>query len=257
MKKVFVSVMVLIIALAVSAAFAESDLPDSAKAFDNVWVGSGYHLDVYTEEGGFIIEVEKYEDIDTNTGYIWEYKADLQENQLKTVSALKWPATFENGEVLEGDRPFYDDGEAVFSLNDQGNLVWNDCKEHVADGLTFEPIGRFEGTWPGINASAEVMWADDHYTIYVDVPNGENQVESYIYNGTYNRDKNVLEAVGTCDVITYVENEETDRVTGEDSVEAVFSINEQFRLVWENHRPGGVPSFVFDNPYDMLSDSNG
>lgn len=257
MKKNVILVLFLVFILVLSAAFAESDLSKMEKAFDNVWVGNDYHLDVYTEEGGFVIEVAKQEDLINGAGFVWEYKANLTDNELRTVSALKWPATFQNGEVLEGERPVYDDGEAIFTLNEQGLLVWNDLKEHVADGLTFMPIGRFEGIWPGVHASAELMWADDHYTIYVDVPNEAGQVESYMYNGFYNREKNVLEALGTCDVITYVNNEETERVTGEESVEAVFSINKDYRLVWENHRPGGVPSFVFDNPYDVLDDSNG
>ena len=257
MKKSVALILFLILALSVLSAFAETDLSETAKAFDNVWVGEGYHLDAYSEEGRFIIEIERCEDVGAGMGFVWEYKANLQDSELRTVSALKWPATFENDEVLEGERPIYDDGEAVFTLDEQGRLVWNDMREHVADGLTFTAIGRFEGTWPGVNATADMTWADDHYTIYLDVPNEKGQVESYLYNGTYNRERDTLEAIGTCDVITYVNNEETGRVTGEDTVEAVFTVNEQHRLVWENQWPEGVPGFVFDNPYDMMPDSNG
>jgi len=256
-KKKFWLALFLVFTLTVFAAFAETEQTDQGKAFDDVWVGHGYHLDVYSEEGGYIVEVEKLDNEKTGEGFIWEYKLNLVGDKLVSVGALKWPAKFENDEVLEGDKPYYDNGAAEFTINEQGQLVWDDMREHVADGLTFTPIGRFEGTWPGVNASADITWAEDHYTIYLDVPGEGNKVESYMYNGTYNRENKSLEAVGTCDVITYVDNEETERVTGEESVEAVFTINDQYRLVWENHRPGGVPEYVFDNPYEVLADSNG
>ena len=262
MKRAFFLLLVLVIILAPCAAPAESGffpVPEAARPFDNVWVNGNYHLNVYAQDGGFIIEVEKNEHPDKGEGFIWEYLSNYQEkdNTLVTFSALKWPAAFADGNAQEGEIPVYVDGAAVFSLNDKGQLLWNDMKEHEADGIVFDAIGRFEGIWPGTGSSAELLWADDHYTAYVDVQNDKGEVESYLYNAVYNRDKNILEAMGTCDIITYVNNEEVSRIHGEDACLATFSINEEHRLVWENQRSGGVPRYVFQNQNETPADSNG
>ncbi len=250
MKKLFALLLAACLLLSVSALAEEetTELPEEAMAFENVWVAGDYHIHAYTEGEGFVLEVTSL-DLD-GKAYIWEYKAvyDTEEKALHSVVALKWDATFEDGEFVEGEHSLYDDGEATFALNEAGKLIWKDLKENAGDGLEFEAIGPYEGIWPGVNASAEILWADDHYTVYVSVQNDEGKTESYAYNAFYMPETGTLEASGTCDVVTYVNNEETAREEITDNVEATLSINENYCLVWENRMPGGVAEAVFDNP---------
>ena len=37
--------------------------------------------------------------------------------------------------------------EAVFSLNEDGKLIWDDQTEHAGEGHVFEKIGWFQGLW--------------------------------------------------------------------------------------------------------------
>ena len=262
MKKALALALMALI-LVCAAAFAEEDefeLPEEALEFNNVWVNGEIRIDAYPEDGGFVLEVSEWKDFEAMTGYIWEYKAVYQEEDdtLVTVSALKWPARIVDGEFIAEAVPEYEDGEAAFFIDEDGELMWEDKIDHTADGMGFKPIGRFEGIWPGVNSTAEIIWSDDHYTIYLSVQNEEGKTESYMYTGFYSPETNTLEAYGTCDVITYVDNVETERQEIVDDVKALFYMNADHNLEWSNEMPGGVPGATFDNPNNLMpEDSNG
>ena len=80
----------------------------------------------------------------------------------------------EGSEIERND--VYNDGKAVFSLNEEGRLIWNDEKENAGAGLAFEKIGWFQGVW----ISGEDL--DSRYELYCywDV---EEPSEGEIYSG--------------------------------------------------------------------------
>ncbi len=264
MKNLLRKVFSVVLALALLLGLALSEGTDESAKYDNVWMAEdGTRIDAYGEEGGFIVEISRLTDVDTGKGFIWELHASYipGEDLLRAVTASKWDASLQDGELVKGDALQYEDTEntSTFTLKD-GKLIWSDSKEDAGAGLTFTPIGRFEGTWPGIDSNADIMWADDHYTVYVSVKNEQGQEENYVYNAYLNPENGHLEATGTCDVITYDDhNQETGRQELTEDITADLYLNENFDLVWENTAPQGVKTQTFQSQFNLSLDetSNG
>ncbi len=265
MKNLIKKALTILLALSLLCGIALADETDGAKKFDNVWVSSeDIRIDVYAEEGGHIIEVQQITNYEEGTGFIWlihgTYVPD--EDLIRAVSAQKWDAHLQDGELIEGEKLIYEDNEntGTFTIDENGKLAWYDSKEDIAAGMEFTAIGRYEGIWPGTNSSAEIMWSDDFYAVYVSVRNEQGQMENYMYNAFYNPEDGRLEASGTCDVVTYDEmNNETGREEINEDVEAVLYIDDNQDLVWENKAPRGVKTMTFQNQFNssVAPESNG
>ncbi len=259
LMKVILPVM-MILALLCSPALAQGT--DASARFDNVWMAEdGTRIDAYTEEGGYILEIHRITDIDAGTGFVWEVHGLYNDgaDRVDAVSVVKWDAYTEDGEVREGTNVLYEDLEntSTFSLNEKGNLIWSDSREDAGAGLEFIPIGRYEGIWPATEASAQLMWADEYYTVYIDVRNEKGQTESYLYNAFYNRDTGRLEAIGSCELISFdAQNNETGREALEESFEAELYIDGNHDLVWENKSPIGVKTMTFQNQFNASLEPN-
>ena len=247
------SALLLVSVFLCGAAFAEGTTGE--KRFENTWVADNFHIVLYREAGGWIGEIEQLADLDKLTGFIWEVHADYDgsSDTLKAASVLKWDAFMRDGEMIEGDHCLYEDAASgtTFAIDADGKLIWNDAKEQAGEGLKFEAIGNFEGKWPGRTEgeNAEILWADDHYTVYVDVINDRGEKEAYAYKAYYVPETDSLDASGTCDVITYENGRETGRVELADGINAKLYVNEKYDLVWENTAPQGVKTRSFKNRY--------
>ncbi len=264
MKNLLRNVFSVVLALALLLGLALAEETDGSVKFDNVWMAEdGTRIDAYAEEGGFIVEITRLTDVDSGKGSVWELHATYipAEDLLRAAAASKWDASLQDGELVKGDTLQYEDQEntSTFALKD-GKLIWTDSKEDAGAGLAFTPIGRFEGTWAGVNSNADIMWADDHYTVYVSVRNDQGQEESYVYNADLNPETGRLEATGTCDVITYDDhNQETGRQELTEDINAELYLNENHDLVWENTAPQGVKTQTFQSQFKLSLDesSNG
>jgi hypothetical protein len=267
-KLVRILVACVLMAAMLCGTMAMAQGPYPKDAFNNVWIANAGNsrIDAYPEDDGWILEIWQLTDLDNLTGFFWEVKALYNEDkdQLDAVSVTKWNAHIdEDGEIVEDDNGIiYEDmleNTSTFVIGDNNKLTWNDSKEDAGKGLEFEAIGRFEGVWPGVGCNAEILWADDHYTVYVDVVNEEGKTESYDYNGSYNYGTDTLEVYGVCDVITYENNQEVSRVEGTENVTGTLYINENHDLVWENDAEQGVKTYTFQNQYNASEDesSNG
>ncbi len=261
----------LVLALFCGIGLAESSAPGIQ--FDNIWIAGDFTINAYNKtdengtpdpQGGFTLEIEQIADAIEGTGYIWEVHGlyDASSNMIRAFSVLKWDAYTEDGIVREGSTIFYEDNDnqSTFSLDEDGQLIWYDSKENAGAGLTFVPIGRYEGLWPAVGGGAEILWSDDHYTVYIDIRNDQNQQESYIYTAFYDAATGRLDAFGTCDVITYDDkNQEISRAELNEDINAVLYINDNHDLVWENLAPQGVKTQIFQNQFNasLADDSNG
>ena len=116
---------------------------------------------------------------------------------------------------------YYEDGDAEFSINEEGKLLWKDLKEDAAKDLAFEKIGSFYGTrW--MKDDIEVIffdWYDEQYDIRLyQRGEGGEILKDAILKGDYDADTDTLTATGEFD------NEEPFTVT--------FSYDESNHIVW-------------------------
>lgn len=270
MKSKLFILLAALLSLSLLCGIALAETADPAAKFRNTWVADNFHILIYAADEGddvnCVAEIEQLADPENRTGFIWEVHAsyDAPSDTLKAYSVLKWDAYMEDGKMNEGEHLFYEDeGDATsttFSVNEDGRLLWQDSHEDAGKGLEFEAIGGYEGVWPGEKEGeqATILWADDHYTVYVEVFNDRGEQESYAYNAFYEPDQGgILSASGTCDVITLENGQETGRTELVDDINATLSINSNYDLVWENTAPQGVKTRTFRNKYGASADTDG
>ena len=135
---------------------------------DPDYVGPGHHyVGEWNDERVSILIEETMEDYHVvisgsggaYSGAYWAYTCDYDAETDSLVSngevATKVEYTYsEDGEDYN-EELIYEDGEAVFSLNDEGLLVWDDKKENAGEGRTFEPAGTEDEEEPEEDASEE------------------------------------------------------------------------------------------------------
>ena len=171
--KKFIAVL-LIAALCVSgAAFAESAgideevtemaMPEEAAAFEGTWQCGRATVAVDWEEEGFKVLIIRSGSATEQTE--WEYSCYYHEDDNTAVSL---PFGIRTDVVLGEDggiasfTEVYNDGEAVFSLDEDGHLIWQDLKENAGEGLRFAKIPA-EFAAPIFMTIGEAM-ASDGYT---------------------------------------------------------------------------------------------
>ena len=229
MKKLLALLLALCLVLGLAAAFAEedelscyTDEHPEAKAFYSTWVADNgdWRIEVYDEDGGLkLYIVHKLGD---NKEDIWEYAAALDANDSSLLTAVPLGLHYKQDTVSgEWDVTYYEDGDATFSIDENGNLVWNDLKEDAGKGLAFLKIGNFfGGRW--MKGDIEVIfweWYENEYDIRM-FQRGENGeiLKNAILKGTYDAATDTLTASGEFD------NEEPMTIT--------FSYNEDNQILW-------------------------
>ena len=206
MKKIIALFLVLCFSLTAAAALAEDDIgyylddhPEAA-VYESTWVAEDgdWRIEVYGEDGGMkLFAVHRLGD---NKEDIWEYSAALDEDGKLTTVPLG--LHYQQDTVTDDwTVTYYEDGDAEFSINEEGKLLWKDLKEDAAKDLAFEKIGSFYGT----------RWMkDDIEVIFFDWYDGQYDIRLY--------DTDTLTATGEFD------NEEPFTVT--------FSYDENNHIVW-------------------------
>ncbi len=226
MKKLFSLLLVLCLAFtAVSALAEEANSADylaenpEAKPFDSIWVAddSDWLVEVFIEDDGprigVIHRLEGKRDM-------WEYACSLQGKTL--VSAPFGLHYLEDISSGDWDKTYYEDGEAEFSINEAGKLIWTDKKEDAGKGLEFEKIGRFCGTRWMKGADTEVIfydWYDGEYDIRVYQYGTDREIlKDAILKGTYDAAADTVTAQGEFD--------------GEEPMVITFSYDAENNVVW-------------------------
>ena len=196
--------------------------PDSLM-FDSFWIteDSDWLAECDAEDDGFKVMITH--NLEDGNKTVWEYTAVFSGESM-TLNAGPFGMKYtkdENDSSMSVNE--YEDGNAMFLINDEGRLVWQDEKEDAGKGLTFIKIGRYLNTqW--IRGNREVViwaWYDGEYDIRVyDTTDEEKQiVQEGILKGAYNPENDTIAASGSI---------------GEDgeNINVVFSFNERWNLVW-------------------------
>ena len=237
MKKMFALLLALCLALAAVSALAEEDefgyYPDEnpeSKPFVSTWIAENgdWRIEMYGEDGG--IKPYIVHKLGDNKEDIWEYATAL--NPEKTaLTAVPFGLHDQQDTVSgNGDVNYYEDGDAVFTLNENGQLLWNDLKEDAGKGLAFDKIGNFfGGRW--MKGDVEVIfydWYDGEYDIRC-YQYGENDaiLADAILKGVYDPAADTITAEGFFDpdapfTVTFSYDEENNVVWTENGESTVL-----------------------------------
>ncbi len=207
MKKLFALLLALCLSVSVMAVFAEEedefgyytkDHPE-AEVYVNTWVAEDgdWRVEVFDEDGGLKLGITHR--LGDNKEDMWEYAAAMAEDGT-TLTAVPLGLHYRQDTVSgDWDETYYEDGDANFTINENGMLVWEDLKEGAGDGMEFMPIGNFYGG----------RWMkDDIEVIFFDWYEGEYDVRCYkrdengsitddaILKGTYDPETDTLTVSG-------------------------------------------------------------
>ena len=213
--------------------FYTDEAPEAA-AYYSTWVAENgdWRIEAYDEDGGLKLMI--VHQLGDNKEDIWEYSAAL--NPAKDALTTVPLGLHYRQDTVSGswDETWYEDGDAVFTLNDQGNLLWNDLKEDAGKGLEFMKIGNFfGGRW--MKDDIEVIfyaWYDGQYDIrlYRRGENGEI-LDNAILKGDYDPAADTIQAEGCFD------NGELFTVT--------FSYDESRNVVWTENGESTILKYSY------------
>ena len=116
-------------------------MPEEAAAFEGVWQCGDTTIEMFWEELGFKVLVQK----SGNALVVaeWEYSCYYHEED-NTVVSLPFGIHGERVFNESGDfvtyNEFYNDGEATFSLTEDGFLTWADEMDNAGEGMLFEKL---------------------------------------------------------------------------------------------------------------------
>ena len=150
MKKWIAALTALMMLLVCTAAPAEEESkvnPEALQLYSSEWVDTDMYVKIFAEEDHWKVWINTWDE-----AVEWDYTCQFDE----TDKVLKTDGSFENTKHVvtideEGSEInqnlVYNYGEAVFSLNEEGKLIWEDLTEHAGEDHTFEKIGWFQGLW--------------------------------------------------------------------------------------------------------------
>ena len=149
MKKILAVFMAIAMMLGCGAALAEDEpapMPEKAAAYEGSWTCDRAEIEMIWEEEGFRVLITWGNGADSTTQ--WEYNCTYNEKDHTLASVvnngIKTERVFnDNGEEISA-KVEYEDGEATFSLDENGHLIWHDMKEDAGKDMAFEYVGPID-----------------------------------------------------------------------------------------------------------------
>ena len=116
----------------------EMPMPEEAGVYSGTWMCDRAVITMDWEEEGFRVLIRWGSSAWEQTE--WEYSCYYHEDVGTLVSmpfGIRTDYRYnEAGEVVSAEE-IYNDGEAVFSLDEEGYLLWMDARENAGEGLKF------------------------------------------------------------------------------------------------------------------------
>lgn len=144
MKKLIAVLCALLLICPAVFAFAEEEtgsMPVSAETFEGEWQCDRATASVYWEEEGFKVLIAWGSSAWEHTE--WQYSCYYHEEDNKLVAVpfgIRTEYVYGDDGELVSATDIYDDGEAVFSLDEKGYLIWQDQKDNAGEGMRFEKL---------------------------------------------------------------------------------------------------------------------
>ena len=144
MKKLIAVLCALLLICPAVFAFAEEEtgsMPVSAETFEGEWQCDRATASVYWEEEGFKVLITWGSSAWEHTE--WQYSCYYHEEDNKLVAVpfgIRTEYVYGDDGELVSATDIYDDGEAVFFLDEKGYLIWQDQKDNAGEGMRFEKL---------------------------------------------------------------------------------------------------------------------
>ena len=104
-----------------------------------VWVCDRASIEIYWEEEGYKVSVTWASSAFEETEWMYSCYYDPETDSLMDPgTGIRSESVYGEGGEMVSHTDVYDDGEAVFSLDADGHLVWKDMKEDAGAGMVFE-----------------------------------------------------------------------------------------------------------------------
>ncbi len=251
MKKFLTILLAAALALAVlgTAALADSyPQPEGGKKFESSWALGGGLIQINYEEEGYRVYVELLNNEDLS-GTVWEYSCYYQEDTdcLMSISSVKFSYSTDpvTGEQIRGEDEYAgideDSQNSLFSIAENGALIWTDGHENTGVDLEFRNIGDFEGVWRSAEGEEPVSvsfhWQgldqeEYHYSVILHRGDDDTFTE-FTMTGLYDEETAKLVCSGTA--VSYTRNAEglLEETADNGIYEAFFSRTEDGKLLYE------------------------
>ena len=234
MKKIIALFLVLCFSLAAAAVLAEDDigyyLDDHPEAivYESTWIaGNGdWRIEVYGEDGGMkLMAVHRLGD---NKEDIWEYSAALDEDGKLTTVPLGLHYR-QDTVTYDLDLTWYEDGDAEFSISEEGKLLWQDDMAETPDTVVFVQSDSMVNPWIYTDSREEAM---EYSGVEFEPPIQEAIPEGYKY---------VLYAARDGVIRMIFTNGETELAISKSNSFSGLELSGDFREYsknWEEHHKG-------------------
>ncbi len=149
--KKFIAILMIAALCITGAAFAEGAahgeevveeaMPAEAAVYEGKWQCDRATVSMDWEEEGFKVLIIRANGASETTE--WEYSCYYHENDRTLVSmpfGLRTEVVYNADGTTASFNQVYEDGEAVFSLDEEGHLIWQDLKDNAGEGLRFAKI---------------------------------------------------------------------------------------------------------------------
>ena len=238
MKKLISLLIVLCLSIAAVAAFAEGapgnylDSRPDAAPYVSVWVedNGNWRVESFAEDDGVRVMVVHYPG--DNKMDVWEYAAAMSVDG--TLATVPLGQHYQRNIATDKCTDYYEDGDAVFTISEEGKLLWKDLKEDAGKGLAFEKIGSFFGE-RRMKGDIEVQfydWYDGQYDIRLYQRGAGNEIlKDAILKGDYDAATDTVTATGEFE--------------GEDPITVIFSWDENGNLLWTENGESTVMDYSY------------
>ena len=243
MKKraiLFLSLLMAVVLL-IPAAVAESGDSLAESLFESYWVNDDMRIEIAHDEAGsgFVVTVIRPEF--ERSGSCWQYTCvfdEASETLVDEGAGVRYSISYDDEGVMTLGNKMYEDGAAVFSLNEEGLLIWEDQKEDAGQGLDFMDIGLYDGTaWTSGNTSVEIFWEEEGYKVFIHRDLSETAASEWMFSCYYDPETDGLIDLGMgrkTDLVYGTGGELASFTDVYDDGAATFTVDEHGHLIWED-----------------------
>ena len=276
MKKILAILMVAVL-LVSGAAFAEGMTEFEANDYLGEWVDQDgtTNIDIMSrEEGdGYLVNVHMDVFDDGSFSYaVWDYGCvwDEETRTMKSFSRVTAVGDYEPDSEEEITDTNLDYTDAEFYFDEAGRLVWNDANESADDGMVFGhtigwidpdyagPGHHFAGEWNDERVSIVILETMEDYQVTVAGSGSAFDGAYWLYTCDYDAETDSLVSNGEVAMKYTYEFDENEQYSEElvyEDGEAVFSLNEDGFLVWDDKKENAGEDRLFERAVSEDADA--
>ena len=250
MKKLLAVLLVLSMMLT-GAALAEEESAVSAEpdsGFGGVWICDRAVADINWEEEGYRVFIRWSSSASEFSE--WEYSClyHAEDNTLVSMPfGIRADLTVADDQTATAS-VIYEDGEAEFSLTEDGKLVWKDLKEDAGAEMLFEKDTQFEGLWECDRATMLIVEEDDGYRVHIEWGSSAWELTEWNY-ACFLKSNGFLISTpfGQREDVVYNDGgEEESRETIYDDDTGYFSKTTDGRVIWVSEKETFDQEMIFE-----------